>query len=219
MASMGRKFAVPERQRIYIASPAQLISPFLPPEKAPSILSRQGISDHWRSVKNFLISLISSQQIRSKLKPLKEKFYSHTFRNTAAKYYEDINKAIAAGDTGKLRGMLTEQMYTTVSREIGLKERPHKGVNLSWEANLDTPRVVCVRFTRVSADKIEDFGQVTVYFSGKQTLNVNDVTGKVVSSISSPISEYWTFERHLQKFGTWRLCAKPTHTSIENMGF
>eukprot|EP00026_Physarum_polycephalum_P014327 Phypoly_transcript_14828.p1 GENE.Phypoly_transcript_14828~~Phypoly_transcript_14828.p1 ORF type:complete len:176 (-),score=11.87 Phypoly_transcript_14828:288-815(-) len=92
MASMGRKFAVPERQRIYIASPAQLISPFLPPEKAPSILSRQGISDHWRSVKNFLISLISSQQIRSKLKPLKEKFYSHTFRNTAAKYYEDINK-------------------------------------------------------------------------------------------------------------------------------
>lgn len=54
--------------------------------------------------------------------------------------------AIAAGDTGKLRGLLTEQMYTTVSKEIGLKERPHKGVNLTWDANLDTPRIVCVSY-------------------------------------------------------------------------
>lgn len=70
----------------------------------------------------------------------------------------------------------------------------------------------------MSAEKLEDFGQVTVYFTGKQTLNVNDVTGKVVSSTSSPVSEYWTFERHLQKFGSWRLCAKPTHATIENLG-
>lgn len=40
-----------EYQR-YISSPAQLISPFLPPENAPSIFTLKGFSSRWRSAKS-----------------------------------------------------------------------------------------------------------------------------------------------------------------------
>jgi len=163
--------------------------------------------------------MISSNQIKSKLKGLNEKFNSRLFSNTAKDMYIAINTAIASADATKLKSMLTENMYTTIAKEVGVKDRIHKAVNLTYTADLETAQVVCVRFTRVSAEKLEDFGQVTVHFKGKQTVSVNDVTGKILSTTSSPVDEYWTFERHLQKFSSWRLCAKPTHSSIENMGW
>lgn len=220
MSSMAKKYAMQEKQKIYISSPGQLVSPFLPVQAMPSLASSLGWAARYRLLKNAVVSLISGQQIKSKLKPLNEKFNSRIFRNSAKELYSAINTAIAAGDIGKLRGLLTENMYSTVAKEMELKARAgHKSVNLSWSANLETPQVVCVRFTRVSAEKLEDFGQVTVYFHGKQSINVNDVSGKVLSTTTSNVSEYWTFERHLQKYGSWRLCAKPTHASIENLGW
>lgn len=208
----SKRFVKPERQRLYISSPGQLIRPFLPPENF-NLFSRAGVTSVAQGVFNKIVSLVSSYQIRAKLKKSKETFYTRSFRSTAAKLYEDINKAIATGDMGTLRSLLTEKMFSKVSKEMGLKER--KGVNLSWQGKLDTPKVVCVRYTRLVAEKIEEFGQVTVFFSGEQTVNVNDVAGKVISASSSPIGEYWTFERHLQQFSSWRLCAKPSHASLD----
>lgn len=220
MSSMSKRFGTQERQRIYISSPGQLISPFLPPASTPPLLSVKGWQSRYKSLKNIMISIISGQQIKSRLKTLNEKFSSRLFRSKAQELYTSINTAIAAGDIGTLRSQLTESMYSVVAKEVGLKQRQHsRPVNLSWSAELDPPKVVCVRFSRVSAEKLEDFGQVTVYFQGKQTVSVNDISGKVVSSTTSNVSEYWTFERHLQKYGSWRLCAKPTHSTIENLGW
>lgn len=216
--SSRKKLHLPEKQRLYISSPSQLISPFIPPVSHPSIFSRSGIVSRFQSFKNKLVSLICAQQIRNKLKPFKEKFNQRIFRSTAINLYTEINKAIANNDTSKLRQMITENMFTTLSREVGLKERG-KGNDLHalvWTGSV-YPQIACVRFTRVSAEKLEDFAQVTVLFNGNQTLAVSDVTGKLVSSVSSPVSEFWTFERHLQKHNSsWKLCAKPTRESVEN---
>lgn len=219
-ASGPRRLSLPEKQRMYISSPAQLISPFIPPTQHPSIFSRKGLSSRLRAFKSKLMNIISAQQIKNSLKQFKEKFTTRIFRGTADTLYQEINKAIAAGDGQKLRGLLTESMYTTIAREVGLKERAgDKLHSFDWTANLQTPEIVCVRFTRVSAEKLEDFAQVTVFFKGTQTLTVCDVAGKVISSTSSPVEEFWTFERHLQKFNSsWKLCAKPTRESIEAMG-
>lgn len=218
--SAPRKLGIPEKQRMYISSPAQLISPFIPPSQYPSIFSRRGLSIRLRTFKSKLMSIISAQQIKNSLKQFKEKFSTRIFRGTADSLYQEINKAIAAGDGQKLRGLLTETMYTQVAREVGLKERAGDKLHaFDWTAKLETPQVVCVRFTRVSAEKLEDFAQITVFFRGTQTLTVNDVSGKVISSTASPVEEFWTFERHLMKFNSsWKLCAKPTRESIEAMG-
>jgi len=218
VSTAARKLSMPQRQKLYISSPAQLLSPFIPPSSHPSLFSWSGWSSRLRSLRNFFVSSISTQQIRSRLKTFKEKFSSREFRSVAANLYSEINKAIAAGDAGKLRSLLTETMYTTTAKEVGLKERTvDKMHSFLWDANLELPRVVCVRFTRISVEKLEDFAQVTVYFHGSQTLQVVDVSGKVISSTTTPVSEYWTFERHLQKFNSsWKLCGKPTPDSVDN---
>lgn len=149
--------------------------------------------------------------------------------------------AIGASDIGKLRELLTESMYTTTIKEVGLKEKSiDKSHIFDWSAKLELPKIVCVRYpfiknmklfkyllaislilytyTQISVEKLESFAQITIYFHGTQTLNVGDISGKLISSSTSPVNEYWTFERHLQKYNSvWKLCAKPTQELINNI--
>ncbi len=56
--------------------------------------------------------------------------------------------AIAAGDSGELKDLLTNQMYNTLTKDLGLKEHGEKKSHtiVKWSAAMQPPQLVCIRY-------------------------------------------------------------------------
>jgi len=184
---------------VFVGSPEQLVQPYLPPLRQPSIFTWTGVKSRWTAVKNVVLSFLASLQMKESLKLSKEKWDKGKFLVYATKCYKDINTAIAAHNVQQLRTLVTESMLKKLD-QLGLLK---SGPVLNWKCDIWRPKILTVRYARMATGAQNyDFAQITVQFRGTQTLSLQN--GEEKTSI---INEYWVFERSLlQKESKWRLC-------------
>lgn len=115
----GKKL-VKQNLDIYVGSPEQLVQPYLPPLRQPSIFTWRGMKSRWTGIKNVFVSFLASLQIKESLKRSHEKWDKRKFLGLATKCYTDINTAIATHDMPQLRALVTESMLKVVHYKYDL---------------------------------------------------------------------------------------------------
>eukprot|EP01112_Ceratiomyxa_fruticulosa_P003119 TRINITY_DN1350_c0_g1_i1.p1 TRINITY_DN1350_c0_g1~~TRINITY_DN1350_c0_g1_i1.p1 ORF type:complete len:330 (-),score=64.99 TRINITY_DN1350_c0_g1_i1:48-1037(-) len=211
-AGQGRK------QTAFLDSLETVVDPYVPEPfpslKNPATFTRAVLRSWLNVYKNLMSNIIirvtmkrfAKKEKNPEIKATYQGFSVKNFGVIAKNAYVEINEAMAKGDVGALKHLVTPRMLTRLSTEIALIPKGHTCI---WKvAEFKKSKVVTIRMIKIGENNIKaDFAQITVEIAAIQSIQVKNEKGNIVTSSGNVlVEEYWTFERQIQHpASTWRL--------------
>jgi large subunit ribosomal protein L45 len=171
----------------------------------------------WKARWGRWIGSLKSVYTLAKCKKLVPGWELTSFKREALALHSQVCAALAAGDRGVLRQLLTPSEYAAAKRQ--LKAREEGGwatVDWSLAPPLPTPadaECVHARLAMANAkDERAGFAQVTVRVRCAAAFAARDARGRVVAGGGppAPVQDVWVMERYLGGGGAarWRVAAR-----------
>ncbi|KAM9368844.1 large ribosomal subunit protein mL45 [Phaethornis superciliosus] len=189
---------------VYLASTAEIIDPYVPPEGDARLtsLSKDGLKQRMSKLKQ----TAASQLALRKIKDHDPDFSTKTFPEKAQEIFVEAHNSLANFNKQKLHSLVTERCYSEMVRG-----NRYKTIRWSFVGSLEPPRVVHIRCDSI-VNRGNLYGQVTVRMHTQQTLAIYDRFGRLMyggEGVAKDVLEYVVFERYLvNPYGTWRMHGK-----------
>ncbi|XP_061222439.1 large ribosomal subunit protein mL45 [Neopsephotus bourkii] len=188
----------------YMASTADIIDPYVPPEGDARLtsLSKDGVMQKMQKLKQ----TAASQLALWKIKDHDLDFSTKTFPEKAQEIFIEAHNYLANFNKQKLHSLVTERCYPEMVRG-----NRYRTIRWKFVESLEPPRVVHIRCESV-VNRGNLYGQVTVRMHTRQILAIYDRFGRLMyggEQVPKDVLEYVVFERYLANpYGTWRMHGK-----------
>ncbi|KAM6312076.1 large ribosomal subunit protein mL45 [Podargus strigoides] len=188
----------------YLASTADIIDPYIPPEGDARLtsLSKDGLKQKMEKLKQ----TAASQLALRKIKDHDPDFSTKTFPEKAQEIFIEAHNSLANFNKQKLHSLVTERCYPEMVRG-----NRYKTIRWSFVESLEPPRVVHIRCDSI-LNRGNLYGQVTVRMHTRQILAIYDRFGRLMyggEQVPKDVLEYVVFEKYLvNPYGTWRMHGK-----------
>ncbi|KAM6368601.1 large ribosomal subunit protein mL45 isoform 1-T1 [Pluvialis apricaria] len=188
----------------YLASTADIIDPYIPPEGDARLtsLSKDGVKQKMEKLKQ----TAASQLALRKVKDHDPSFSTKTFPEKAQEIFIEAHNCLANFNKQKLHSLVTERCYPEMVRG-----NRYRTIRWSFVESLEPPRVVHIRCDSI-VNRGNLYGQVTVRMHTRQILAIYDRFGRLMyggEQVPKDVLEYVVFEKYLvNPYGTWRMHGK-----------
>ncbi|XP_055645742.1 39S ribosomal protein L45, mitochondrial [Falco biarmicus] len=188
----------------YLASTADIIDPYIPPEGDARLtsLSKDGLKQKMEKMKQTAVSQLALR----KIKDHDPDFSTKTFPEKAQEIFIEAHNCLANFNKQKLHSLVTERCYPEMVRG-----NRYKTIRWSFVESLEPPRVVHIRCDSI-VNRGNLYGQVTVRMHTRQILAIYDRFGRLMyggEQVPKDVLEYVVFEKYLvNPYGTWRMHGK-----------
>ncbi|XP_062485746.1 large ribosomal subunit protein mL45 [Pezoporus occidentalis] len=188
----------------YMASTADIIDPYVPPEGDARLtsLSKDGVMQKMQKLKQ----TAASQLALRKIKDHDLDFSTKTFPEKAQEIFIEAHNYLANFNKQKLHSLVTERCYPEMVRG-----NRYRTIRWKFVESLEPPRVVHVRCESI-VNRGNLYGQVTVRMHMRQILAIYDRFGRLMyggEEVPKDVLEYVVFEKYLvNPYGTWRMHGK-----------
>ncbi|KAG0598420.1 hypothetical protein M758_12G071700 [Ceratodon purpureus] len=203
----------PMKLRVYMGSPGVIGEPWKPLPPPLPFLKRWFTKEGWKIRKQNVQGMLKTGFTLAKIRQ-KTKGYNQTkFYRDTADLYKEINTALATGDRSALRQLVTDNVLTTMKKE--LKHREQAWARVHWElvGPLKSIRTLQGRLIGIDQKNMDTaFAQLTLRIISNQKFAAYDKQGKLVAGDPEKelkVEDIWVFERQISHPELrWKLCGR-----------